>query len=374
MRELVCLDLPLGQTFVDRVRRAWDEGDAIFPLDQRLPLPARQAVMAAARPTLVCDGNGDTVLEGLPVEAGDSVVVTTSGSTGTPKAVVLTQTAVESSALAVHARLGVTSSDHWFACLPPAHVGGLSVVLRSIVTGIRLTTAPSFSPEHYVNAAQEGATLVSLVATALGRVDPALYRTIVLGGSRPPQERPANTVTTYGMTETGSGVVYDGIPLEGVEIDIRDGVIHLRCPMLMRGYRDSADGVGPDGWYRTGDIGRFLPDGRLHVEGREGDLIITGGENVWPEQVEQVLSTMSGVEDCCVVGVADPEWGHAVHVFAVLTSGRDVSLEQMREHVKSALPAHCAPKALHVVGSIPRTALGKPQRSVLVASVGPDLR
>ena len=374
MRELVCLDLPLGQTFVDRVRRAWDEGDAIFPLDQRLPLPARQAVMAAARPTLVCDGNGDTVLEGLPVEAGDSVVVTTSGSTGTPKAVVLTQTAVEASAHAVHARLGVTSSDHWFACLPPAHVGGLSVVLRSIVTGIRLTTAPSFSPEHYVTAAQEGATLVSLVATALGRVDPALYRTIVLGGSRPPQERPANTVTTYGMTETGSGVVYDGIPLEGVEIDIRDGVIHLRCPMLMRGYRDRADGVGPDGWYRTGDIGRFLPDGRLHVEGREGDLIITGGENVWPEQVEQVLSTMSGVEDCCVVGIADAEWGHAVHVFAVLASGRDVSLEQMREHVKSALPAHCAPKALHVVGSIPRTALGKPQRSLLVASFGPDLR
>ena len=304
---------------------------------------------------------------GDPVEQGDAVVVTTSGSTGNPKAVILTHGAVAASTAAVHSRLEVGSSDAWFACLPPSHVGGLSVVMRSVVGGVRLLTAPAFTPEGYVDAAGAGATLVSLVPTALQRVDAGLFRMIVLGGSRPPTDRPANTVTTYGMTETGSGVVYDGIPLEGVEVDIREGVIHLRGPMLMRGYRNGEGAIDADGWFRTGDMGHFLPDGRLHVEGREGDLIITGGENVWPEPVEAVVATLPGVSDCCVVGIPDAEWGHAVHVFVVATDAP--SLGSVRDAVKAQLPAHCAPKAIHVVAGIPRTALGKPMRAALVSSV-----
>ena len=136
------------------------------------------------------------------------------------------------------------------------------------------------------------ATLVSLVATALRRIDPTRFRRIVLGGAAPPDDLPANVVTTYGMTETGSGVVYDGVPLDGVEVRIADdGEIHVRGPMLLRAYRGADADVDPraNGWLATGDLGRWLPDGRLAVDGRRGDLIISGGENVWPEPVERAI-------------------------------------------------------------------------------------
>lgn len=364
--------MPLGDAFVERIARAWDNDDAVFPLDQRLPAPARRSIMESMRPTVVADGNSDTRIDGDPVEDGDAVVVATSGSSGEPKGVVLTRTAVNAGAVAVMSRLGIGHGDTWFACLPPAHIGGLSVVLRSLVTGTPLVTAPSFSPEAYEGAARLGATLVSLVPTALARVDASLYRWIVLGGSRPPADRPSNCVATYGMTETGSGVVYDGVPLPGVGIEVRDGIIHVRGPMLMRAYRNGPGPFDPDGWLRTGDIGEIGADGRLSVRGREGDLIITGGENVWPEAVEAVVATHPHVADCCVVGVDDAEWGSAVHVFVVTTD--EVSLEGLREHVKESLPAHCAPKALHVVESIPRTALGKPRRGELAGSLRGDGR
>ena len=358
--------MPLGSAFVDRLQRAWDDGDAIFPLDQRLPASARDRVLRAVRPTVISDASGDRRLDGEPVETDDAVVVATSGTTGDPKAAILTHSAVAASAQATSQRLGVTSSDCWFACLPPAHVGGLSVVTRALLTQTRLITTDRFTPEAYNDAADNGATLVSLVATALARVDASRYRTIVLGGARPPSDRPANCVTTYGLTESGSGVVYDGRPLDDVEIEIRGGVVHLRAPMMCRGYRDGTVPFDRDGWFRTGDLGAF-DNGVLQVFGREGDLIVTGGENVWPEDVEAAISSMPHVLDVCVAGVADPEWGSAVHAWIV--SDTTLTLEQVRDHVKRTHPAWCAPRAIHQVAEIPRTALGKPQRHLLVATV-----
>lgn len=366
VNELICLDMPCGDAFVTRIKRAWDEGDAIFPLDQRLPLPARREVLAAIKPTIIATSDNETRWDGEPVEEGDAVVVATSGTTGTPKGVVLTHGAVAASAIATSDRLGVSSSDTWFACLPMSHVGGLSVVLRSLVTQTPLITTPQFSVDAFNKAAIDGATLVSLVATALSRVDASLYRTIVLGGSRPPSDRPSNTVTTYGLTETGSGVVYDGTPLTGVEIQIIDGVVHLRAPMLLRAYRDGTVPIDSNGWFRTGDIGSFNGQ-TLRVEGREGDLIITGGENVWPEQVEDCLRAHEHIADVCVAGVPDAEWGHQVTAWVVPNDGTSLNLRELRDFVKQTLPAHCAPHAVHFVSEIPRTNLGKPKRAQLVA-------
>ena len=359
--------MPCGPQMVDRIRRAWDEGDAIFPLDQRLPAPARAMVMDAVKPTKVATVNDETNISGTFVETGDAVVVATSGTTGRPKAVVHTLDAVVASAQATSQRLGVTSSDKWLACLPPSHVGGLSVILRSIVTNTPLIAVPSFSAEAYDAAAREGATLVSLVSTALQRVDNTKFRTIVLGGARPPKDRPANTVTTYGMTETGSGVVYDGVPLENVDIEIRESIIYLKAPMLMRVYRDGVSPLTHDGWLRTGDIGTF-ENGRLTVEGREGDLIISGGENVWPEDVEAAIRTSPMVTDVCVAGVPDDEWGQLVTAW-IVANEQTPSLEDIRSHVKETLPAHCAPRHIEIVSEIPRTSLGKPKRAELIRSV-----
>jgi O-succinylbenzoic acid--CoA ligase len=367
VNELICLDMPCGPQMVDRIRRAWDDGDAIFPLDQRLPASARNRVMETALPTRVATLDNETQLSGNPVEPGDAVVVATSGTTGQPKGVVLTLDAVIASARATSQRLDVSSTDKWLACLPPSHVGGLSVILRSIVTDTPVITVPAFSVESYDTAADEGATLVSLVSTALQRVDSSRFRTIVLGGSRPPQDRPTNTVTTYGMTETGSGVVYDGIPLEDVQIEIRDSIIHIKAPMLMRTYRNGESPFTSDGWFRTGDIGK-MNNGRLSVEGREGDLIISGGENVWPEDVEAAIRTSAFVADVCVAGVPDPEWGQQVTAW-IIPTGNAPSLEEIRSHVKQSLPAHCAPRRLEIVTEIPRTSLGKPRRADLVQSL-----
>lgn len=361
--------MPCGQTFVDRIKRAWDNGDAIFPLDQRLPQPAREAVLTVVQPTRIATEHNEVKYGGRPVETGDAVVVATSGTTGAPKGVVLTHDAVRASAQATSERLNVSASDTWLACLPVSHVGGLSVVLRSLVMGTPLITTSQFSVEAYNNAAHSGATLVSLVSTALQRVDPSLYRTIVLGGAKPPRDRPANTVTTYGMTETGSGVVYDGIPLSGVEIEVRDSVVFLRAPMLLRSYRDGTIPLTTDGWFRTGDVGSFT-NGIVSIEGREGDLIITGGENVWPDSVEEILRTHPLVEDACVAGVANNEWGQQVTSWIVPKGGSTISLDEIRDYVKQFLPAHCAPREVITVHSIPRTALGKPQRAILVASIG----
>ncbi|HEY8093158.1 MAG TPA: AMP-binding protein, partial [Acidimicrobiales bacterium] len=230
MPDLVALALPGGPAFVEALLRTWDRGAAVLPVDLRLPDAARSALLAALRPTLLVDADGEHGQSGgLPVEAGDALVVATSGTTGAPRGVVLTHDAVAASARATSARLAVGADDAWLACLPLSHVGGLSVVTRAVVTGTRVTVLPGFDAATVEAAARDGATLVSLVATALSRIDPSLFRLIVLGGARPPAERPDNSVTTYGLTETGSGVVYDGLPLDGVEVRVADdGEIHLR--------------------------------------------------------------------------------------------------------------------------------------------------
>ena len=232
-----------------------------------------------------------------------------------------------------------------------------------MVVGTSLTVLPAFEPTAVTAV---GATHVSLVATALRRIDPATFRTIVLGGAAPPAELPPNVVTTYGMTETGSGIVYDGRPLDGVEVRIDDGAqIHVRGPMLLRGYRDGSNPL-VDGWLPTGDLGRWHAADRLVVDGRRGDLIITGGENVWPEPIEAVLRAQPGIVDVAVAGIPDEEWGHVVTAFVVPDDAGAPTLDALRGAVKDVLAPFCAPRRLVVVEAIPRTALGKVRRSELV--------
>lgn len=363
---LIALDLPGGPAFVAALRRAWDDGDAAFPVDRRLPRAARAELLGAMGAAAVDDASGRTALAGgRPVEDGDALVVATSGSSGDPKGVVLTHDAVAASARATSERLGVTPDDEWLACLPLSHVGGLSVVTRALVTGTRLTVHDGFEAAA-VDASD--ATLVSLVATALRRIDPTRWRTIVLGGARPPAERPANAVTTYGMTETGSGVVYDRVPLPGVEVRVVDGELQLRCPMLLRCYRDGTDPRTADGWFPTGDLGEIGDDGRITVHGRRGDLIVTGGENVWPEPVEAVLRSHPAVADAAVTGVDDDEWGRLVVAIVVpVDPAVPPTLDELRGHVKAVLPAFHAPKRLVLADSLPRTGIGKLRRGELGA-------
>ena len=373
--------------FVDALRAIWDTGDAAAPLDSRLPLAARKAMVDALRPTRIVgsDGEQHALRDGMGVEEGDALVVATSGTLGHPKGVVLTHDAVAASAWATSARLGVDPALHtWLACLPLAHIGGLSVVTRSIITETPLVVMPGFEADAVEAAGRAGrVSHVALVATALGRIDPSVFTCVLLGGSKAPDMLPPNVVSTYGMTETGSGVVYDGTPLERVEIAVRPlpasdtgepdqgaaGEILIRAPMLFRCYREEGDGrvAGPDGtttWFATGDAGHLDPDGTLVVSGRIDDVITTGAEKVWPDLVERVLIAHPGVAEVAVWKRNDPEWGERV-VAWVVPSDDAPSLEELRQIVADTIAPWAAPKELVIVDDLPRTAAGKVRRREL---------
>ncbi len=383
MPELVALDLPGGQPFVDALRAAWDAGDAVAPLDPRLPPAAARQLLEAVAPTAVIgpDGTRSRWDGGRPVEVGDALVMATSGSTGRPRGVVLTHAAVEASARATSARLGVDPARHrWLACLPLAHIGGLSVLTRSLATATPCTVLPVFEAGAVEQLGRRGdVTHVSLVATALRRLDPAVFERILLGGAAPPGDVAPNVVATYGLTETGSGVVYDGVPLDGVTVAVGDGhpgrgaegELLLRAPMLLRAYRDGTDPriPGPDGsgdWFPTGDGGRVAADGTVEVDGRLAEVIVTGAEKVWPVEVERLVAAHPGVAEAAVWRRPDPEWGQRVVAWVVPADpGAPPTLDSLRAAVTTTMAPWAAPKELVLVDRLPRTASGKVRRSDL---------
>lgn len=362
MNRLIALDMPSDAVFVDSILRIWNAGDAFASIDQRLPTAARVALLRELAPSAIMDANGlETELpNGRPVETGDAIVIATSGSSGAPKGVVLTHSGITASATASNDRLGTDSSDHWLACLPLSHVGGISVVTRAWQANCQLTVHPTFDASLVEASTRSGVTMTSLVATALARVDSTLFRLILVGGSSAPSSLPQNVIATYGLTESGGGIFYDGFPLSGVETRIApDGEIHIKAPMLARCYRDGSPVTDIDGWFNTGDIGLISGEGRLVVRGRRGDLIITGGEHVWPQQVEKVLELHPRIREVVVRGVPDPIWGHQVVAWLVTDDGESLSLDEARSWVKVALPRYCAPKVIHVLKALPRTTSGK---------------
>ncbi len=386
MLELVALALPPSRIFADSIEMVWNRGDAFAPIDPRLPELARRQVVAALAPTrlIQLDDAGRPaeikLSDGVPVEDGDAVVLATSGTTGQPKAVVHTHDSVQASARATSQALDVDpTTDIWLACLPPAHIGGLSVILRSLVSGTGLTIHDRFDPEHTVQAAADGATLVSLVTRTLRQINPGIFRRILIGGASPPDQLPDNVWSTYGMTETGSGIVYntsDGqVILDGCQVRLCAGPtgdeLEVRGPMLFRGYRGPiADPFTEDGWFPTGDLGAIAVDGTISVHGRRGDVIVSGGEKVWPDPVESVLRQHPGVTDVAIIAKPDPDWGHQVVAVVVPTSPiNPPTLGDLREVVKAELPVWCAPKKIVLRSELPKTSIGKLQRKRLTAEV-----
>ena len=376
MPELVAIDLPGGADFVTALQRAWDAGDAVLPVDQRMPPSGKEALYGALGPSQVvaADGAGGTERRrlpgGWPVEPGDALVMATSGTTGTPKGVVLTRCAVEASARATSSRLAVDPARHrWLACLPLNHVGGLSVVTRSLLTSTPVDVLPGFDAVTVRSLAGPD-VLVSLVSTALLRTPADLFHTVVLGGSAPPSGLPDNVVTTYGLTETGSGVVYDGVPLDGVQVHVDEatGEIDLKGPMLLRAYRDGTVPLDANGWFRTGDVGSIDADGRLRVVGRLTDMIISGGENIWPGPVEEAIRAHPSVAEVAVAGRPDPEWGQRVVAWVVPSDpSSPPKLSELRDLVGERLARYAAPRQLVLTDALPRTSIGKVRREALVA-------
>jgi O-succinylbenzoic acid--CoA ligase len=374
--DVVAVALPPGEAWLGIAAATWAAEASLLPVDHRLAAPAAQSLLADGRPTVLVSPQGwRRVRSGRPADPGVALIVPTSGSSGRPRLVELTRAAVEAAVSASLRALEAEAGDGWVSCLPFAHIGGLLVLLRGVLGGAPLLFRAPGELEPVA-----GFPFVSVVPTQLVRtldagVEFRGYRALLVGGGGMDAAlrsrlaaAGAPCVVTYGLTQSCGGIVYDGTPLPGVSVRIDEGgEIQLGGPTLLRGYRDgSAAGLTADGWLPTGDAGRLDGDGRLHVHGRLDDLIVTGGENVWPGDVEAALRSHPAVTDCAVFGRPDPSWGQRV-VAAVVPRDRAVppTLEELRDHVGALLGRHQAPRELVLVESLPRTALGKLQRGGL---------
>jgi O-succinylbenzoic acid--CoA ligase len=352
------------------LRAALTGGEAVVPLGCEQPPPPRDP------------GPGQ-------------IVLTTSGSTGTPKWVPLSAAALTASAEATHARLG--GPGRWLLALPTQHVAGLQVLIRATLAGsqpVALDLRGGFDPAAFGTAARRlageaGRCYTALVPTQLARLldtdpDPVTgFDAVLLGGSAPPAEllRRAQAaglrvVTTYGMTETAGGCVYDGRPLDGMQVRVDGpeagtGRVELAGPMLATGYLDAPEDTAAaffDGWFRTSDLGRLDGQGRLQVLGRADDVVVTGGLNVAPADVEAVLTGMPGVAAACVVGLPDPKWGQRVTAVVVPADpGRPPDPGALRAAARRLLTGAQTPKEIVLLDALPLRGVGKPDRSAVRA-------
>lgn len=305
------------------------------------------------------------------------MVVQTSGSSGPPKAVQLTAAALLHSATASLARLDAVPGQSWACCLPTHHIAGLQVLVRSLVAA----STPEFWVEFDVARVPDScADFVSLVPTMLYRAleagaDLARFRAILVGGDATPltlQKRAtvagARVVTTYGMTETGGGAVYDGVPLDGVGVAVdADGRIRLAGPVLASGYRldpELTAAAFVDGWHLTQDVGQWGQDGRLHVLGRLDDVVISGGVNVSMQAVTAVLTAHPSVAEAAAYARPNPEWGQTV-VAVVVPRPPAPTLGELRTFVTAAAGAAAAPRELVLVPELPTLPGGKLDRAAL---------
>jgi O-succinylbenzoic acid--CoA ligase len=362
---LLALDLPLGPELGAALQKCVDDQVAFCVLDQRLSTYRREQELELLGATAVLDASGRNERRaGRQVDDEIGLVMLTSGSSGPAKAAELTWKALRASAVLTQATLRGDSPPVWYPCLPANHIGGLAVILRSILDDAKLLWG---APDDLASAPARGATHVSVVRTQLARHDLSGFEKILLGGARPPTALAENVITTWGMTETGSGVVYNRVALPGVEVASVNGEIIVRSPTLFRSYRTLARPSigGPDGrddWFPTGDAGDVL-DGRVSVRGRLGFVISTGGEKLWPEDLEAILMSLDEVRDVAIFGEPDPEWGERI-VALVVSDQRDVS-EAILSLANDRIGPWAKPKTIHYVEAIPRTSNGKIRRGEL---------
>lgn len=393
VRTLEALPISAGMTLEDNslselLRTISDalNGDrpALVPVPRG---PAGKAVRAMAQPDVPLEEGAD----GEPVV----LVVPTSGSTGTPKGVLLTRSALEHSAIATHHRL--RRPGQWLLALPLTHIAGLQVLIRSLYSGLQpvsMDLTKGFDPLRFAVAEGEmGGShrrYTSLVPTQLRRLldgpiegrealagfdavlvggavlDPALRSRAVAAGVR--------VVTTYGMSETCGGCVYDGTPLEDVEACVPDegGPIRLGGPVVFSGYRLRPDLTAAalqveDGvrWHVTADTGWFDASGCLQIRGRLDDVVVTGGEKVAPGAVESALAFSPDVREVVVVGVPDADWGERLVAVVVPSGSSAPDLATLRTFAARNLPPYALPRQLVVVARIPTLRSGKPDRRSL---------
>jgi o-succinylbenzoate---CoA ligase len=376
--DLAAIALRPGISWLPVLRRARDAGAAVLPIDVRLPPLERAGLIRTAQPTVIVDEDGVRRTDGVPIDAAIALVVATSGTSGHPRLAELPAMALEAAVSASAVAIDSRPEDRWLSCLPIAHIGGLLVLERHLLLGAPITFRRRVT--RSVIARLGDARFTSLVPTQLNRLlnsgaDLGRFRAILVGGSgmdaglaSRAAQAGVRVVPTYGMTETCGGVVYAGQPLPGVEVRAaRWGELLIRGTTLMRGYRlDPAASVTafePGGWLRTGDAGEVDDDGTVRVLGRIAHVIVSGGEKIWPAEVEAALTSHPGVAAVLVSGSPDPEWGERVVASVVpRRPAAPPTLDSLRDHAAETIARHKLPRELIIVEHLDRTTLGKIRR------------
>lgn len=335
-------------------------GGVAVPLDPRLSQEEREYRAAAS----------------LRPPAGAATMMFTSGTTSDPKPVHLTLANWEANAIGSALALGLDLDERWLCTMPLAHVGGLSILLRSTLYATTVVLHDRFETDAVLRELMDpsrAVTLVSLVPTMLARLldaglqRPPTLRWVLLGGGPIPApllERAAQAhvpvAWSYGMTEACSQIATLGVPLHGAELRFVDGEIQVRGPMVAR------SALAADGWLHTGDLGELDEHGRLRIIGRRSETIVSGGENVAPAEVEAVLLEHPAVADAGVFARPDEQWGERVVASVVLREGRSATPQELQDFVAARLARFKVPKEIGFSDGLPRTVSGKLLRRQLV--------
>jgi O-succinylbenzoic acid--CoA ligase len=339
-------------------------------------------------------------------------IMYTSGTTGNPKGAIITYGMQWWNAIGSALNLGHQADDCWLACMPLFHIGGLSILMRSVIYQISVIVQQKFEPQA-VNRAiiEQHVTLISVVAVMLQRMldkldtqkatYPSTLRCVLLGGGPAPRPlleacaaRKIPVVQTYGMTEACSQAVTlaptdalrklgsAGRPLSSVQLRIMHdegeakvgeaGEIQLKGPTITPGYADRPEATAKafsDGWLATGDIGYLDEEGYLYMLDRRSDLIISGGENVYPAEIEAVLLSHPAVAEAGACGQANAQWGQVPIAFVRLKNENAISTEDLREYAAQRLARYKQPRVVYVVNELPRNSSGKLLRRELLRMV-----
>ena len=326
-----------------------------------------------------------------------AAIMNTSATTGQFKSVPLRWSQIKAHVQASQEVLGRSEQDNWLMVLPLFHVSGLSILMRSLYNGTAMTIMESYDEEQVLQCIHDGRiNMMSLVPTILKNLEPRIIhhqlRVILLGGEFIPRplvdacvEKQLPIYKTYGMTETFSQSVTMpvllnlnkldsvGKPLPGMTVHIVnpdvDGVgeIHLNGPMVMRGYINREPIHGD---FNTDDMGYVDEDGFLYILNRRTDLIISGGENIYPKEIEDTVYAMQGVKECAVIPVADTKWGQVPALFVAFDDidalGTDSKMI-VRDYISSKLAKYKVPKYITIMDALPRNGTGKIMRKSLAA-------
>lgn len=392
-KELLLLNVHLKPKEIENQLAQLDVTTVLHSVERREQLPnSISTIVFESLEHILSDEEAEDTFDWTFEDRDIAAIMNTSATTGQFKSVPLRWGQIRAHVQASQKVLGRTEKDNWLMVLPLFHVSGLSILMRSLYNGTAVTILPKYDESQVLKLIEsENINMMSLVPTILTQLEPSIthhkLRVILLGGEFIPmalidacEKKSLPIYKTYGMTETFSqSVTFSvldyphkrdsvGKPLPGMQVRIdkpdADGVgeIHLTGPMVMTGYIDK-EPIDSD--LNTDDIGYVDEDGFVYILNRRKDLIISGGENIYPKELEDLVYTLPSVKECAVVPVPDPKWGQVPALFVAFHDGESMTADAILSFMTKSLAKYKVPKYVKILPALPRNGTGKIVRNEL---------